>query len=802
MQTNLFTNARDDFFTRKGASDGPPPFFVGRTQELNAITTAAQTGKNLLFQGPRGIGKTYLIWHASILLRQGTNLTNNQKIIPIRSDEDFRDFHDLLHFILDVFLRFGQEIAQFDTRESQRIVGRGQREADAGAHRIFTEKVLTGEWNSEELTQRVVEDIRETLKRLKQQSILFLENLDDFVERILSNNTKEQKLFLDFLTQSGLTLIATTTTLSTDWNHSKNPFYQRFDIIPLQEFSVEEAKEMLIKLSESQHDTEFKSDINKRQNILETLYPFTDGNARNLAMFYTAVRGHKHSDIRQALSTLLATSTPYYQERFKKHGLSALRLKTLIHMVSIGCPTSQKAIANKLKESPSSVRSAIKWLADHHYVKPLDIKEKEQKYVIKDTLFRMWLEVRQTPDSLQRITSLISFFEAIHEGKETTREYEQGVDDISTWETTSKDHAILQERFHESWSKLPQELYHSAKSLYKSQDAEGIITLHENILKNRVLTQEESLKNFETLCAIFLFFLREFHDANVLFETLFQKHDINDELVWWVYSRSLLLAQERLDFIMGFNKKWREKFSKECLEATYHHGVLCLMKGDYHEAITNFDHCLTLKTNDWSVRKPVILANRGQALLLSGNIDLALKSCLEATQIQGGENIPQIHRNLVGIYLEKQDTAKAAHHLQRATQCIKEHPNSRNLDMNMRTLFQSISDDSPLVEDGIQLVEAFIQVTRHRLNRVRIQRLLNDLIGSGKLIIVGKIIQKIQSNPNKIGEMFQPYIHACTIFAMESIRDKNEYKKNLLPELREAVDIILQMMYTSQERLQ
>lgn len=804
MSGILFDDAHDDYFTRRGAGNASPPFFVGRQKELDAATTAVRTGKHLLYLGPRGVGKTYCVWQIATLLRQRSKTSADGRAIPIRSDEDFRDFPDLQEFTLDLFLRFGREIAPLDNNESLRIVGRGHRVQDAGAHRTYTDMVLTGPWrdNKDDFFEQVAKDLSNTCQKLGHRGVLFLENLDDFVLRILKNEKEEQARFIRFLTNANLVLIATSTTYLPAWKRATSLFHDLFEIIPLQEFSEEEARDMLVQLAESQQDTAFLQDLTQRQGIIETLYPFTDGNARSLAMCYTAVRAHhgKKKDIRQALSTLLASSTPYYQERFKRRGLNALRLKLLIHMVRLNKPLSQKRLANRLGENEAHVRAAMKWLADNHYVKPMDVQGKERRYIIKDTLFRMWMEVRQTPDSLRRITSLISFFEVIHEGKNPARAYEQGIGDISAWETTLEDHEILKKRLNKVWVQtLPPEVYAKGKALYDAKDAEGLWTYHGNMMRLSTLTEEAHTKNFETLIAVFLFFLRDFHQSNALFEHLFQKYAITDEAIWWIYSRSLLLGQEPLKAIIAFNEKWRRDLPGEHLAAYYHLGVTRLMAGKHDEAVEAFDRCMTLKTNNWSVRRPVILANRGQALLLSNRVEEALQSCLDAVEARGGKKIPQIHRNLVGIYLKMGDEQKAKEHLLQTIQCLKEYHDSRNLDMSLRILFQYIADDSPLADDGVLLVETFIHVTRHGLNRVRIQRLLNDLITNGKLIISGKIVNILKSGPPQIADMFQPYVRAFEVFNTETIRERNELKKSLLPELRNAVEIILQMMHMTQE---
>ena len=808
MSTNLLDDARDDFFTRKGASNKPPPFFIGRQSERDAAKTAVRTGRHLLYLGPRGIGKTYCVWQISTLFRQASmaQAQDNVGVIPIRSDEDFRDFPDLQEFVLEIFLRLGKEIAPLDTVESLRIVGRGQREQDAGAHRAYMDKVLTGPWrnNKDDFFSHLAQDLHNTFQKLERRGVLFLENLDDFVERILGNEAGEQERFIHFLDQANLVLIATSTTHPPAWKHTTHPFYGRFDLHALQEFSLEEAREMLMQLAKSQEDTVFQHDITQRPGMIDTLYSFTGGNARSLAMCYTAVRAQqgKKKNIRQALSSLLSSSTPYYQERLKRRGLTALRLKLLIHLVRFDKPMSQEALANKLGEKENDVHIAMAWLQDHHYVKTQDIPGRAQTYIVKDTLFRMWMEVRQTPDSLRRIANLISFFEIIHEGKNPSKAYEQGVGDISAWETTPEDHEILKKRLNKVWLQaLPEKIYTKSKSLYDDQNAGGLWDHYENVMRGRSLKETETLKHFETLVAVFLFFLRDFQQSNALFETIFQTYTINDEAVWWVYSRSLLLGQERLETVVTFNEKWRREWPGKPFAAYYHLGVARLMERKYDEAVEAFDRCLTLEANDWSVRKPVILGNKGQALLLSNRVNEALESCLSAIQIKGGEKIPQIHRNLVGIYLTMGNTEKAKDHLLQTIQCLKDYRDSRNLDMSLRILFQFITDESPLADDSVRLVETFVRVTRHGLNRVRIQRLLNDLITSGKLTIARKIIDTFKNGPYQIMEMFLPYVYAFEIFSIERIRDRNKFKKELLPEIQNATEIILQMIQTTQEEV-
>lgn len=806
MSVGLFEDARDDYFTRGGTRGDAPPFFVGRRDALEAAGSALQADRHLLYLGPRGVGKTYCLWQLAAMVRQGALAEVSVGAVPIRSDEDFRNFPDLQEFVLDLFWRLGQELAVFDREASLRIVGRGQREQDAGAHRAYADRVLTGPWRVDRrpFFEQVARDIRDTCRMLGRRAVLFLENVDDFAGRILKNDLAEQAQFLRFLDQAHLSLIASSTTFPAEWTQADHPFCGLFDTFTLQEFSPEEAREMLMRLAEHQQDATFRHEIEHNDDMLHTLYPFTDGNARSLAMCYTAVRARhgQKKNIRRALSTLLSASTPYYQERLKRHGLNGLRLKVLIHLVRSGQPLSPGLLAHALGEEEGAVQTALAWLLTHHYVKSQDGQDPDGRYTIKDTLFRVWMEVRQTPDSFQRITHLVSFFETLYEGKDPLKEYPWGMGDVPPWESTPEDHNMLKARLNAIWSRsLPDDVYAKGKALYDAHDAEGLWAYHGYLLRNRVLTDRDQVRDFETLVAVFLFFLRDFHQANALFDTLFHNHSVDSEEVWLVYSRSLLLGQERLDTVLAFNEKWRQELPGAHLSAYYHLGVACLMAGRCDEAVEAFDQCLSFEFSEWGVRKPAVLANKGQALLLNGRVEEALACCLQALSVAGGETIPQLHRNLVGIYLTMGDGEKAHAHLKRTIHCLRAYRDSRNLDMSLRILFQFIDDTSPLVDDSVELVETFLHVTRHGLNQVRIQRLMNDLITEGKLAIAEKIVGVIKRAAHPTVEMFLPYVYAFSVFNMENIRDRHAFKKGLLPELRGATEIIVQMIQMAQERV-
>ncbi|MBF0371770.1 MAG: ATP-binding protein [Magnetococcales bacterium] len=788
-----------DFFSRFGREAGK--IFVGRQGELAAVESALGDRKHLLFIGPRGVGKTYFTHRCAENYRQAP-AHNQRRVIPIRLDEDFRDFSDITQFILDVYQKFGEGIAEFEPRRSTAIAGKStRREGELGAVAAIRDMMREEGWTHRKLIDTVTQGIlgsREELgfppKNTPEYRIaVFVENLDLFIERILSNRKEDIEHFLLFLDKAQITLIATSTTHPKLLKDQNSLFHQQFEVRPIQEFSVAESREFLERLADSRNDVSFRQDLGQNPIILDMIHPFTNGNARMLAMFYKALRGQKKGEIEKAIADLLVDLTPYYQDRLKQHGLVGLRHEVLIQMVKNQAPVSQKAIANQLKRNKNSIRSAMSWLVEHHYAKPHGDKGKEQKYVIKYTMFRMWMEVRQSMDSFNRISALIQFFQSFYGGEEASREYTHRLGDMSFRGTALEDNKALMNLFDmERYSSLDPEYVKKAREYVANNDPEGMRSLH-NGFRGGAAFGPDPEGNFNLFNALCLFMVRDFHEANALFQELFQKDQVQADPIWWVYSRSLFLAQESLGTIEKFNDKWR-KAKPETREPIYHQGVILLLQRRYTEAATAFDQAIDAPAQEWGVRKPVILGNKGQALLLNDQPEAALACCEEALAQKGGNDIPQIHRNLVAIHLRLNNPQAAHKHLQATIACLEQPQDSRNLDMDLGTLFDAIDDDSPLADDGVRLVVAFIQATRINLNRTRIQRLLNNLISQSKLGIAQKMIDALKNDPGKLSEQFLPYIHAFEIHRKESIKERNVYKKNLLPEYREAVEIILQLV--------
>ncbi len=341
---------------------------------------------------------------------------------------------------------------------------------------------------------------------------------------------------------------------------------------------------------------------------------------------------------------------------------------------------------------------------------------------------------------------------------------------------------------------LPEQMLERVEAMVRAQNPEGVLKLYR--ARHKWGYEEEDPNGGMTLlAAIALFVLRDFQEANILFEELLQKHDIGDEVVWWSCSRSLMLAQERARVISKFNKRWRQKLPNS-REARYHQGILHMMGKRYEKAVKAFKKSLANPETPWGVRKPVILANKGQALLMIDKNEEALACCRQAIE-EGGTSIPHVHRNLAAIHMKMDNLEAARKALQETAAFLENNSDNRNLDMDLGMLFSFIDEKSPLAKDVVKVVTAFINATSFNVNRTRIQRLLNALIRKGKLKFAKNIVDSLKQDQGRASGLFMPYKYAFRIFSMPTIRERNLAKKELLPEYRDAVEIILQMMVSA-----
>ncbi len=780
----------------------PASCFMGRGRELQTIQSAVENGRHHLFIGPRGVGKTTLFGQGSDALRR-ESMPGNQWVIPVRLDEDFRNLADAGDFAINVLRHIGMELRTLKIldrdlqagceREANRILGKPTRRLDdAGA--VDALEGLAG--SMAEIFNHVTNNITISQKELGPFRLaIFVENWDDFLERILEDE-KEGQHILDLFQATNSVLITSSTTRPPELDDPDHVFYRRFEITEIKPFDKETSRRFLQELAHYHGNRVFADEVVSKPEIIEILYQLTRGNPRLLYMFFRIAQEADAREIEEGIANLLVEITPYYQNLINKRELKGVKRKVLIQMVRNDVAETPTTLANQLGIPVNKINSAIQWLTHHNVVEPFGSKEgRSQRYIVKDHFFRIWMQVNQTASSRSYLDSLIRFYKSWHrqEGNKDRRVMDELSSD-GRLELGDEDRINdLMDRLAGDKSDLLEEIGPEVRQHLYSNNTEKLKELFASVENRQPPPGQRELDKLAVFKAISFFQAREFETVMVTLNDLFEQQREVSEPLWWLYSRTLFLNFENIDTITAFNERWLRQWP-DSIEARYHQGVILMLSNRHEEADRAFDACMGMEETSWGVRKPVIMSNRGLALLLRDKPDEARVRCRNALELGNGEEIPHVHRNLACVAIHQGEEETARIHLRKTIDCLRNSRDGRDLDLYVFLLFDKLDDQSSLVDDCIEVVIALARVTSHRINRNRFRELLNKLLREGKTRIAKRLVTVLQEEIPQTAQLLKPYDRAFKWAALPNNKERQAFMRQLFPEDRRAVELIAELI--------
>ena len=244
--------------------------------------------QHLLFIGPRGIGKTTLLWAiAHTVTEKDRKLRKSFQ--PVVFDEESRRVGDLADFWLEC-IRQWEFATQATTRHAESLL----------------------DHPSEDLENRARSKFLELVAASGKRAILLIDNLNDLLSG-LSNLEAMHRLRAFLMESDQITLIGTATRWFEAVTELDKPFFEFFREFELKPLSYDEMVECLKALAEARGDEAAKAAIEGRSGRLKAMRILTGGNPRLIKTFYRLLREGLQTDIRLELEMLLDEFTPYFK---------------------------------------------------------------------------------------------------------------------------------------------------------------------------------------------------------------------------------------------------------------------------------------------------------------------------------------------------------------------------------------------------------------------------------------------------------------------------------------------------------
>lgn len=360
---------------------------VGRNGLLShsaeKIYNAVQDGRtiNMIFVGPRGIGKSHTA------LRLVSELENKGAVTPVRLSEEEYSISSLNEFFSKVLY------------------------------------VL-----NESTDQESIEHAREVFKTYRKQGrpvIILVENLQMIFPEMDQDLPYLRSIILE---DQSFFIVGTALSTFDQITSPSSAFYNFFEINKLKGLGIDDiAKLIKLRIGNNQSDQTKESSLVN----LHGLRILTGGNPRLVHMLCDIMLQTKSYDgLEKNLMDLLDSLTPFYQARMEV--MPPEKRKVFDTLALSEGPATPTEIASKLKSKNTLVTAHLARLRNDGIIARIKLRKKrETRYQVSDRLYRVWREFR-TRDGRTKTTAFVRFLKLWYSQYGLIKEYNRESDALES----------------------------------------------------------------------------------------------------------------------------------------------------------------------------------------------------------------------------------------------------------------------------------------------------------------------------------------------------------------------------------
>lgn len=343
---------------------------VGRVYDLLKIGAETRSKHHVLLVGPRGIGKSHLTTLIYYRLKATEGLKDKLAIAFLREDEWG------LSSVLDLLIRIYETLQPAEASNIPSLKAGLMGKPPEDSEQIVWQSIQTF---------------------LSGRSLLVIaENLDTILGNIGIDGQARLRALIQ--THPVWNILATSTTIPSDLSSQLSPLYGFFDLIRIEELTVNGAATLLRRLASSRGDAETESFIASPigRARVRAIQHLAGGNSRIFVLFYDLLYRRSATmpldkNIFETLQKTIDALTPYYQS--KMTSLSPLQQKIIFYLCQRRVPVTVTSIANECLSSHQTIASQLKQLLSHRYVR-VNRLGRESYYELAEPLMRICIEAK------------------------------------------------------------------------------------------------------------------------------------------------------------------------------------------------------------------------------------------------------------------------------------------------------------------------------------------------------------------------------------------------------------------------
>lgn len=326
--------------------------------------------------GPRGIGKSHLL---SLLYYKIANDDTLRNLwIPVLFPEEIRMAGNLAKFLE----RAVREICQDLEKTNDSLVIELKSKID-GIKKV----------PSDERTEYLFSILTWIHTTTGRYILLITENLQQLLGKRIS--VIEQKKLRAYLqTEEAVLLIGSATTVFDALHNHSHPFYHFFHISRLEDLSFDDLKSLVINLLTDGNQHEVAKKVAANEARIRALHSFTGGNPRIAVFLADMLKAEMPDEMMAVMDKILDEMTPYFEAILSE--VPHYQEEILNTLAAYEPAQSPKDIAAHLEIPQPTVRNYLKHLKENGYVKVAFSKGKYSYYCLKEYLYRIWYQMRDS----------------------------------------------------------------------------------------------------------------------------------------------------------------------------------------------------------------------------------------------------------------------------------------------------------------------------------------------------------------------------------------------------------------------
>lgn len=337
--------------------------FTARQTTLDRLVDVVRNNQpghppqHALISGPRGMGKTTLLWAVAhtITLREPELAKQWQ---PVPFDEESRRIGDLADFWLECIRQW--EVASGTSGDTADGL------LDLPADRI-----------EDAARQSFLKLVDASGKR----ALLLVDNVNE-VFRNVDDREALHRLRAFLMDDDRVMLLGACVELSDDVTSVEKPFFDFFRIFELKPLTFDEVRECLYALADARGDKEARTVIDKREGGLRAIHLLTGGNPRLVKTFYRLLKDGLHRDIRVDLEKLLDEFTPYFKAIVD--ALSAQQQRIFDAVALAWNPVEVAHVARQTRLASNKVSSQLRYMIKSGHIAEVASQPKKKSYMLAD----------------------------------------------------------------------------------------------------------------------------------------------------------------------------------------------------------------------------------------------------------------------------------------------------------------------------------------------------------------------------------------------------------------------------------